>query len=295
MLGSTGGVGLAFLLENLDNTISSPEQAELMACAPVLCVVPRLQPNELRENNKSLLESDCKRPFSLVRPNSPFAESFRTLRTSLLLSAAEKPPKVLVITSATPGDGKTTIAANIAIALAQNGRRVLLVDADMRSSGLHKQLALDNPNGLSEFLAGMSDQLPAAISTTELPSLFVISAGKRSPTPAELLGSDQMRNLLQQWRGEYDHIVFDTPPALMVSDAAILASMSDGILLVVSNRKTDRQALVRTRNMLARGATRVIGIVFNRLQANSPDYYAYYGIYGHADNKYFDNKQLRRP
>jgi uncharacterized protein involved in exopolysaccharide biosynthesis len=187
MLGSTGGVGLAFVLENLDTTISSPEQAEILACTPVLCVVPRVTPNS-RHSGNPLAESDRNRPLSLVRPLSPFAESFRTLRTALLLSGAGKPPKVLVITSAVPGEGKTTTAINVAVALAQNGRRVLLVDADMRSGGLQGQLSLDDSNGLSRCLAGIGDKQPAAISTAELPSLFIVAAGKRSPAPVELLG-----------------------------------------------------------------------------------------------------------
>lgn len=291
MLGLTGGVGLAFLLENLDTTITSPEQAEMMACTPVLCVVPRIQTNG-RHSRNPLAESNRNRPLSLVLPISPFAESFRTLRTALLLSAAGKPPKVLVITSAVPGEGKTTTAINFAVALAQNGRRVLLVDADMRSGGLQEQLLLDDSNGLSRCLAGMGDQQPAAISTAELPSLFIVAAGKRPPAPAELLGSDQMRNLLDKWREEYDHIVLDTPPVLMVSDAAILASMADGILLVVRYGKTGRQATLRTMSMLARGTTRVIGIVFNGLGVKSLAYSTYYGFDGAAYSNYFDKKDL---
>jgi len=291
MLGSTGGLGLAFLLENLDTTINSPEQAEMMAGTPVLCVVPRVPPNG-RHSRNPLSEADRRKPLSLVRPLSPFAESFRTLRTALLLSAAGKPPKVLVITSSVPGEGKTTMAINIAVALAQNGHRVLLVDADMRSGGLQSQLSLDDSNGLSKCLAGIGGQQPAAISTAELPGLFIVPAGKRPPAPAELLGSDQMRNLLEQWREEYDHIVLDTPPVLMVSDAAILASMADGILLVVRYGKTGRQAILRTKDMLVRGTTRVIGIVFNGLGVNSSAYYAYYGFDGSASNKYFDKKEL---
>ncbi len=291
MLGSTGGVGLAFLLEHLDTTISSPEQAETMACTPVLCVVPRVTPNGRHRRNQ-LAEPDRNRPLSLVRPLSPFAESFRTLRTALLLSAAGEPPKVLVITSAVPGEGKTTMAINFAVALAQNGRRVLLVDADMRSGGLQRQLSLDDSNGLSRCLAGIGDQQPAAISTAELPRLFIVAAGERPPAPAELLGSDQMRNLLEQWRKEYDHIVLDTAPVLMVSDAAILGSMADGILLVVRYGKTGRQAMLRTMDTLLRGTTRVIGIVFNGLGVNSLAYSAYYGFDGAACSKYFDKKEL---
>ena len=156
LLGATAGVGLAFLLERLDTTISSPEQAEILARMPMLSVVPHIALHG-RNGTRPLIKSEMHKPLSLVRPQSAFAESFRALRTTLLLSAPGSAPKVLVITSAVPGEGKTTTAINLAVALAQSKRRVLLVEADMRKPGLLELLSLGKKYGLSECLTGAAD------------------------------------------------------------------------------------------------------------------------------------------
>jgi capsular exopolysaccharide synthesis family protein len=291
LLGSTGGVGLALLLENLDTTISSPEQAETLANLPVLGVVPHIR---LTGNNgtRPLEANEHNKPLSLVRPQSPFAEAFRALRTTLLLSAAGKPPQVLVVTSAVPSEGKTTTAINLAVTLAQYGRRVLLVDADMRRGCVQERMALVQADGLSRWLAGATDKQLAIASITGLPNLHVLSAGQRPPSPAELLGSDQMRDLVQQWRGEYDHIVLDTPPVLALTDAAILASMADGILLVARIGKTHRQALCRTRDLLGRVNARTLGVVLNDFDLNSSAYFSHYGYRGDVYGEYYGAKEL---
>jgi len=290
ILGSAGGVGLAFLLENLDTTISFPEHAETLANLPVLCVVPHIR---LHGNNgtRPLADSERDKPLSMVRPQSAFAESFRALRTNLLLSAAGSPPKVLVITSALPCEGKTTTAINLAVALAQYGRRVLLVDADMRRGCLQERLAMDRVDGLSQCLTESGARQPVVASIPELSGLSIMPAGQRPPSPAELLGSDQMRDLVEQWREEYDHIVIDTPPVLALTDAAILAPMSDGILLVARVGQTRLQTLCRTRDLLARVNARMIGVILNDLDSNSSAYFAHYGYHGDAYNKYYGQKE----
>jgi capsular exopolysaccharide synthesis family protein len=291
LLGSTGGVGLAFLLDNLDTTISSPEQAEMLANLPVLGVVPHIR---LTGNNgtRPLEASERNKPLSLVRPQSPFAEAFRALRTTLLLSAAGKPPQVLVVTSAVPAEGKTTTAINLAVTLAQYGRRVLLVDADMRRGCVQERMALVQADGLSRWLAGATDKQLATASITGLPNLHILSAGQRPPSPSELLGSDQMRDLVQQWRGEYDHIVLDTPPVLALTDAAILACMADGILLVARIGKTHRQTLCSTRDLLARVNARTLGVILNDFDLNSSAYFAHYGYRGDVYGEYYGTKEL---
>ena len=279
LLGATGGVGLAFLLESLDTTISSPEQAELLACMPMLSIVPHISLKG-RNGTRPLDKSELHKPLSLVRPQSPFAESFRALRTTLMLSAPGTAPKVLVITSSIPGEGKTTTAINLAVALAQSKKKVLLVEADMRSEGIHEVLALGNLDGLSECLTGTADFATAVATIPGLTTLHVLAPGKRPPSPAELLGSDQMRALIGQWRTEYDHVVLDTPPVMGLTDAIVLASMSDAVLLVVRCAHTGRQTLCRARDLLARVNAHTVGIVVNDLKLNPSEHYAYYGHYG---------------
>lgn len=291
MLGSAGGVGLAFFLEGLDTSISSPEHVEIVANMPVLCIVPHVKLSG-RADKRALDEADCNKPLSLVRPRSAFAESFRALRTTLLLSAAGMPPKVLIVTSSVPGEGKTTTAINIAVALAQNRCRVLLVDADMRTGGLAERLALDHSTGLSQCLSGSGDPQTAVVSMPGLPSLHILFAGNLPPAPAELLGSDQMRDMVEQWRNEYDYIVLDTPPILALTDAAILASMSDGILVVARTGVTRRRTLSRTRDLLRGVKTRTIGVVLNDFDQNSPAYFAHYGYNFNAYSKYYAEKEL---
>ncbi len=278
LLGTTAGVASAFLLERLDTTISSPEQAELLAGMPMLSIVPHIVLHG-RNGTRPLVKSEMHKPLSLVRPQSAFAESFRALRTTLLLSAPGGAPKVLVITSAVPGEGKTTTAINLAVSLAQSKKRVLLVEADMRKPVILELLALGKKDGLSECLTGAADFTSAVASIPELPALNVLSAGQRPPSPAELLGSDQMRTLIAQWRTGYDHVILDTPPIMGLTDAVVLASMSDAVVLVVRYGRTGTQTLCRARDLLARVNAHTVGIVVNDLKLNSSEHYNYYGYY----------------
>jgi capsular exopolysaccharide synthesis family protein len=292
ILGSAGGLGLAFLLENLDTSISSPEHVELFARMALLCVVPHLMLGG-RNGTRPLKECERNKPLSLVRPQSPFAESFRALRTTLLLSSAGSPPKVLVITSAVPEEGKTTTAINVAVALARNQRRVLLVDADMHRRGLQERLGFENCAGLSGCLTGMKDDgQSAVVSLPELPSLHIVPAGARAPFPAELLGSDEMRQLLEGWRVDYDHIVIDTPPVLGLTDAIILATMADAVLLVARCGRTGRQTLCRAREALARVGAPTPRVILNDLNMSSPEYCRYYGYSSDQYGHYYGDKSL---
>ena len=291
ILGSAGGLGLAFLLENLDTSIGSPEHVEQLARMPVLCVVPHIVLRG-RNGTRPLEESERNKPLSLVRPESAFAEAFRALRTTLLLSSAGSPPKVLVITSAVPEEGKTTTAINVAVALARNKRRVLLVDADMHRRGLQERLNLKG-SGLSGCLTNANvDEQTAYISLPELPSLHIVPAGARAPFPGELLSSDQMCRLLERWRVNYDHIVFDTPPLLGLTDAIVLATMADAVLLVARCGRTGRQTLCRAREALARVDAPTPRVILNDLNMSSTDYYGYYGYYGDKSGHYYGGKSL---
>ncbi len=285
MFGMFGGMGLAFLLENLDTTITAPENGDILANLPVLGVVPHMDLNGSRRH-KQLSNEEKLLPFLLSRPESHFAEAFRALRTTLLLSSPGAPPKVMIISSAAPGEGKTTVSVNCALALAQKGSRVLLVDADMRRSGVQGRLRLTGELGLSSCLAGT---LEAAELIKPLPGgmgLDVLPAGQRPPNPVELLDSSRMRALLDQWRGDYDHIIIDTPPLVGLSDALVLSPSADAVLLVARSGKTTRQSLRRAHEMLNRVNAHTAGVIINDLNVNSVDYYGYYGYYGSAYEDY---------
>ncbi len=284
LLGTFGGIGLAFLLESLDTTVSPPESGEILPNLPVLGIVPHFS---LATRNRKAIEERDKVPFLLSRPNSQFAEAFRGLRTTLLLSSAGSPPRVILISSAAPGEGKTTTSINCAVTLAQKGKRVLLVDADLRRSGVERYLQVESKKGLSECLAGAAKpedvvtQLPGAEGVECLP------AGNRPPNPVELLDSERMRELLERWREEYDYVVLDTPPLVGLSDALVLSPSADAVILVARSNRTSVQSLRRARDFLARVNARTVGVVINDLNFKSSDYYGYYGYYGSKYGEYY--------
>ena len=286
MLGSCSGAGLAFLLESLDTTISTPEHGEILANLPVLGVVPHMDLNG-SHGHEPLSKWEYNLPLLLSRPNSHFAEAFRALRTTLLLSSPGAPPKVIMISSAAPGEGKTTLSVNCAVALAQKGSHVLLVDADLRRSRAHGHFRVQGELGLSSCLAGSLDASefikPLAIAI----NLDFMPAGRRPPNPVELLDSERMRRLLEQWRQEYDHIVIDTPPLGSLSDALVLSPFADAVLLVARSKQTSRQSLCRARDILARVSAHTVGVIINDLNLQSVDYYSYYGYYGSKYGEYY--------
>jgi succinoglycan biosynthesis transport protein ExoP len=219
-----------------------------------------------------------------VRPQSQMAESYRALRTSLLLSNLGAPPKVIMVTSARPQEGKTTTSINTAIVLAQKGVRVLLVDADLRRPSVHKTLGMGPRSGLSNVLTGSATLQQTITESTILPNLFILPAGMPPPNPAELLASSNMRDLIAELRGMYDHIVIDTPPTLSVTDAVVLSPRADASILVIRSGQTTKQALRRSRDILTQVNAHVAGVLLNAVDLTSPDYYYYYeyqGKYGH--------------
>jgi len=285
MLGLFGGLGLAFLLENLDTTITAPENGDILANMAVLGVVPHLNLNGSK-GHRQLSNEEKSLPFLLSRPDSQFAEAFRALRTTMLLSSPGAPPKVMLISSAAPGEGKTTVSVNCALALAQKGSRVLLVDADMRRSGAQGHLRLQGELGLSTCLTGSLDATHLIKPLPGGAGLDVLPAGTCPPNPVELLDSAPMRDLLAQWRKVYDHIVIDTPPLVGLSDALVLSPCADAVLLVARAGRTTRQSLSRARDVLARVNARTTGVIINDLDLDSVDYYGYYGYNGSAYGDY---------
>ena len=291
-LGLASGVGLAFVLEALDSTVRTTEQAQTISGLASLGMIP-LGSKSTREgsNPKRLVLTTSKEAVELVtqvRPQSQMAESYRALRTSLLLSSLGAPPKVIMITSALPQEGKTTTSINTAVVLAQKGVRVLLIDGDLRRPSIHKTLGMGPHSGLSNVLTGSTTVDEAIVRTTILPNLFVLPAGTPPPNPAELLASSNMRDVLLQLREQYDHIVIDTPPSLSVTDAVVLSPRADAVILVIRSGQTSKQALRRSRDILLQVNAKLVGVLLNAVDLTSPDYYYYYEYQGKYAGYYRD-------
>ena len=294
LIGVVGGVGLAFLREYLDNTVKSPDDIERLVGLPSLAVVPSL-PNILgASHSRNLLtagdgkedgqENSRIEIISLVKPKSQVAEAFRALRTSLLLSQAEHPPQVILVTSALPREGKTTSALNLAVTLAQLGDRTLIVDADLRKPGVRRALGLTvgREFGLSSYLAGVSSLDDVIVPHPTVENLAALTTGPIPPSPADLLSSHRMRDAIAYLRQKYKFIVIDSPPIMAATDAVILSVVTDGVLLVVRSGETPKEAFTRTRDLLHAVKCRLLGVVLNAVDSNAPDYYYSYRYYPYA-------------
>jgi succinoglycan biosynthesis transport protein ExoP len=290
-LGLTSGIGLAFLLEGVDNTVRTPEQAQSISGLPSLGMIPLGSRTTGEANPTGLSVAASKEAVELItlsRPQSQMSESYRALRTSLLLTSVGAPPKTILITSALPQEGKTTTSINTATVLAQKGTRVLLIDADLRRPSIHKTLGMGPRAGLSNVLTGGTTLQDATVRSTLLPNLFILPAGTPPPNPAELLASSQMMDLLAELREQYDHIVVDTPPTLSVTDAVVLSTRADAVVLVIRSGQTTKPALRRSRDILAQVNARVAGVLLNAVDLDSPDYYYYYEYQGKYGQRYYD-------
>ena len=290
-LGLTSGIGLAFLLEGVDNTVRTPEQAQSISGLPSLGMIPLGSRTTGEANPTGLSVAASKEAVELItlsRPQSQMSEAYRALRTSLLLTSLGAPPKTIIITSALPQEGKTTTSINTATVLAQKGTRVLLIDADLRRPSIHKTLGMGPRAGLSNVLTGGTTLQEATVRSTLLPNLFILPAGTPPPNPAELLASSQMMDLLAELREQYDHIVVDTPPTLSVTDAVVLSTRADAVVLVIRSGQTTKPALRRSRDILAQVNARVAGVLLNAVDLDSPDYYYYYEYQGKYGQRYYD-------
>jgi succinoglycan biosynthesis transport protein ExoP len=289
-LGLSTGIGLAFLIDGLDSSVRTPEQAQAISGLPSLGMIP-LGSRVMTEFEKTpRLAGSSKEAVELVtqaRPQSRMAEAYRALRTSLLLTSAGTPPKTILVTSALPQEGKTTTSINCAVVLAQKGSRVLLIDADLRRPGVHKTLGMGPCTGLSNLLTGSATLQQAVVRSNILPSLFILPAGTPPPNPAELLASSNMNDLLAEMRADYDHIVIDTPPTLSVTDAVIMATRADTVVLVIRSGQTTRQALQRSRDLLAQVNARMAGVLLNAADLDSADYRYHYEYQGKYGDRYY--------
>lgn len=268
VVGLMGGVLAAFFTEYMDNTIKTPEDVARVLELPFLGYVPATG----KEEGPLYMFSESK---------ATVAESFRTIRTSIMLSAAvESPFLVILVTSAAPNEGKTTTAANLAVAMAQMGERVLLIDTDMRRHNLHKVFSMDNLVGISDAVIDNVNLAAAVRSMGHIPNLDIITGGTLAPNPSELLGSNSMRELITGLRGRYDRIILDSPPLMFFSDPLVLSRIADGVILVVQGDATNRDAARNASLSLKAVNTRIIGTVLNNInmaKQSSSYYNSYYG------------------
>lgn len=290
VVGLVGGIGLALLREYMDNTIKTPDDIETLARLPSLAVVPAF--SDTNGNGKRRLlgrvsTNGHDKRIELVAqhlPKSQMSEAFRALRTALLLSQADHPPQVILVTSALPREGKTTAAANLAVTLAQLGDRTLLIDADLRKPGVGRLLNLTDGKyaGLSSYLAGVSSLDLVTVPHPAIPNLAAIPTGPLPPNPADLLSSHKLADALAELRTKFKFIVIDSPPIMAATDAVILSVQADGVLLVVRCGETPKEAFTRTRDLLISVKCRMLGVVLNAVDASAPDYYYSYRYYPYS-------------
>jgi capsular exopolysaccharide synthesis family protein len=290
------GVGLALFLEYLDDSVHSTDDVERFLRLPALAVIP-IMGSTTRRRFLSPAGALQKRnghnggnPELLLHVDgrSALAESYRQLRTSVLLSTAGRAPKTLLVTSSLPGEGKTTTAVNTAISLAQTSASVVIIDADMRRPRLRSIFNLPEREGLSSILSSeMSEEdMLKKIVREEGSGLHVLTSGPIPPNPAELLGSDQMRRLIAVLSNRFTHIVIDSPPITSFTDGVLIATMVDGVLLVVHGGQSSRAVVRRSRQLLMDVGAKIFGVVLNKVNLQSHGYYYYQRYYG---QKYYQS------
>ncbi|ASN04222.1 CpsD/CapB family tyrosine-protein kinase [Virgibacillus necropolis] len=212
-----------------------------------------------------------------LNPRSPISEQYRTIRTNLQFASVDDELKTMLVTSPGPGAGKSITTANLAVVYAQQGKKVLLIDADMRKPTVHYTFRLDNLHGLSNILVG-EGSLEDSTSTTDVDNLDIIPCGPIPPNPSELLGSRKMRTLIHEASLLYDLIIFDTPPVLAVTDAQILANIVDGSLLVIRSNNTENEAAIKAKEALEPAKAKLLGAILNDREKKASNYYYYYGV-----------------
>jgi capsular exopolysaccharide synthesis family protein len=296
-----GGIALAFLLEYMDNTIKTVEDVTRYTQLPALSVIPAtLTPASrlalVKKKGKALAGKKLEAvaggnnlamrsaKLTALDTRSSVAEAYRVLRTSVLLSTAGHAPKLILVTSGQPGEGKTTTTANTAVSLSQLGASVLVIDCDLRRPSIHKIFGVEHMTGLSTYLS-RETELETLIQKTDIPNISVLPSGSIPPNPAELISSEKMKEMLQTLAARYDHILLDSPPLINVTDPVILSTMVDGVILVVQGNKTSREVVRRTRQELAAVGAKVFGVVLNNVDLRRDGYtdyyyYRYYSNYG---------------
>lgn len=286
-LGLVGGlgiaIGLAFFVNYLDDSIKSQDDVETYLRLPFLGYVPNIKTN-------SVVERDLQ---AHLHPQSNAAEGFRTLRASIALTPKSERFQVLAVTSTIPSEGKSLVASNLAIVMAQTGLKTLLVDADLRRPSVHKAYQLHSPAGLSSFLTQELEQIDPMVHKTEVPNLDVICCGAVPATPSELIGSRRMMEFLQAVRGKYDRIILDSPPISAVSDPLIIAAMADGVVFVTKFNKIRREHARKSIQRLQDAGIHIVGVVLNDIDFEGKD--SYYYSYYYYQNRYYASHYRSSP
>jgi capsular exopolysaccharide synthesis family protein len=277
------GIGLAFLLDYLDDSVKTSDDIGRHLGLPTLAMIPHYAGTERRRLGLPAIagaaNGNSTGLITLDERNSPMAEAYRHLRTSLLFSSAGRPPQSILVTSSQPSEGKTTTAVNTAITLAQADADVVIIDCDLRRPRLHSYFDLENSQGLTNYLSGERNTENLIKTCKTLPRLKVITSGPIPPNPAELLSSQEMKNLIQFLRGKYKHIIIDSPPAISFTDAAILSTIVDGVILVAMAGKSSIHLMRRFKHRLGNIGARIYGVVLNGLKSGSAEYDYYSGYY----------------
>jgi capsular exopolysaccharide synthesis family protein len=279
VIGLALGAGIAFLRERLNEGLRGSGDLEEQIQAPILAAIPHLNSWKRRDNTQLIV---------LEAPHGPVTEAYRTLRTNLDFVARDGAFKILMVTSPTLGEGKTTTVANLAAILAQSGKRVIAVSCDLRKPRLHRFFGLTNDIGVTSILTGKATLAQAAQRPEGLDSLRVLASGPVPPNPAELLGSEDMQSLLDELRMFADFVVLDTPPILAVADALVLGPKSDGVLIVADAHKTTRQSAAHTREQLRQIDSNIVGCIFNNFDPSQAKYYPYDSRYYYSSYAYQD-------
>ncbi|MFW5733583.1 MAG: polysaccharide biosynthesis tyrosine autokinase, partial [Oceanidesulfovibrio sp.] len=271
------GLGLVFFLEYLDNTLKTPEDVKRWLATPFLGVIPY----------QKGVASDT--PGSLISVNDPKSlpsEAYRSLRTSVLFSLADQEPKTLQVTSAGPGEGKTLTAINLAVTMAQNGSRTIIVDCDMRRPMVHKTLGLNRLRGVSNILANPKEEIDSLVQESGIPNLYVMPAGPIPPNPSELIGGKRMQDLLDYLKPRFDKIIVDTPPVTAVTDSTLIANKVEGVVMVVRAFATSRDVVRTGLDALRKINAKILGVVLNgvKLEKEGYYYYQYYYYYYASDD-----------
>ena len=279
------GMILAFVRDNLDDSIVNSTQVEELTGVPVLGLIPRFSPSPRAlarpgPNQAGGLPPSNSGAWVTKQPTSQAAEAYRALRTTLLLSHAGSPPRTILVTSSLPKDGKSTTTYNLAACFAALGTRVLAVDADLRNPTLHRLSGISNARGLANLLTSSVDLHDMVQQDPLAEHLHILPSGPTPPNPAELLGSGVFAKLIVQLSKEYDLVMIDSPPIMLVADSSIVAAMVDGVIAVVKSQSTTRPALVRAADLFRRHRVNLLGIVLNAVDVKSSEYYYSYGYYG---------------
>jgi capsular exopolysaccharide synthesis family protein len=277
IVGLFGGLGLAFFFEYLDDGIKSTQEATKLTGWSFLGGIPKIGENKaLPEFKKDMITH--------VTPDDPAAEAYKAVRTGIFFSSTEEHPlRCILITSASPQEGKTTSLCNLGIVIAQGKNSVLLVDADMRKPRLHGVFKVKNDKGLSTFLLGKTD-LEGVVRKTQVDGVSLVTSGPYTPNPSELLSGHKMEEFIASAKAKFDYILFDAPPVAVVTDPVVLSRIVDGVVFVVESGKTSARMLSRVRQTMDAAKIRMIGVLVNRISPKTDGYHYYY------HSQYYSNR-----